>query len=298
MSDKPTARTFTNVLNLPEPIVRAVTNDPYAPGTDFTVTGLIKPPRVQALETLHKAEIVEDVSDRLWALIGQIGHTILERAALDNYAERRLTIQRLGCSISGQMDLWRMTHLLDYKFTSIWTVKDGVKPEWEQQLNLYALICRENSIMVSKAEIVAIFRDWSVGEARREKDYPQRQIQAFDIKLWEPARQEAFLLERLNLHLNARQVLPECSEDERWARPEKWAVMKRGNQRATKLCDSQAEALREVSERGPGFNVERRPGVQTRCLDYCAAAPFCRQFEMLDPAAYQSKLAEKRPTMA
>lgn len=311
MSDKPTAKTFTNVLNLPEPIVRAVTNDPYAPGTDFTVTGLIKPPRVSALETLHKAEIVEDVSDRLWALIGQIGHTILERAGTSDLVERRLHISRqvgiLGrdeapqfqsYSISGQMDLWKQTHLLDYKFTSIWTVKDGVKPEWEQQLNLYALICRENSIMVSQAEIVAIFRDWSVGEARREKDYPQRQIQTLGVKLWEPARQEAFLLERLNLHLNARKVLPECTEDERWARPEKWAVMKRGNQRATKLCDSQAEALREVSERGPGFNVERRPGVQTRCLDYCSAAPFCRQFEMLDPAAYQSKLAEKRPTLA
>lgn len=195
------------------------------------------------------------------------------------------------------MDLLEPSTIIDYKFTSIWTTKDGIKPEWEQQLNLYALICREHRIAVENAKIVAIYRDWSVGEARRSRDYPQRQVQMFDVDLWGPTGQEQFLMQRVLLHLAARTTLPECTDDERWAQTEKWAVMKKGNQRATKLCYSQGEAMREVAERGAGFLVEHRPGVQTRCLDYCAVAPWCRQFEMLDPANYQSMLAFKRPTL-
>ena len=42
-------RTITNVLNLPEAIVRAVTRDTYSKGqAEFSVTELLLPPRVRA----------------------------------------------------------------------------------------------------------------------------------------------------------------------------------------------------------------------------------------------------------
>jgi hypothetical protein len=302
MSDNP-KRTYTNVLGLPEPIVRAVVNDDYDPQADFSATGLIKPPRVLALERQHAADIVEDVADRLWALIGQVGHTILERAGNQcGITERRLFIKRelngALYTISGKMDLWDDTVILDYKFTSRWTTRDGLKPEWEQQLNLYMLLARENGLPATEARIIAIYRDWSVGEARKSKDdYPQRQVEQFKVPIWSRKRQEEFLMQRMFMHLAARTTLPDCTDEERWARPEKWAVIKQGNQNASKLFEDKNEAVLEAQNRGPAYDVERRPGVQTRCLDYCAAAPWCKQFEMLDPANYQAMLAAKRPTL-
>jgi hypothetical protein len=179
-------------------------------------------------------------------------------------------------SISGQTDLWRSTILVDYKFTSIWSVKDGLKPEWEQQCNLNALLCRENDIEVREAQIIVIFRDWSVGEARRSSDYPQKQVQILNVPMWTPERQEAFLEERLREHIAARNgPLPICSPIERWARPEKWAVKKKSATKATKLFDAEHEARNALMVYGPGYELEHRPAIQTRCLDYCVVAPFC-----------------------
>lgn len=293
---------YTNDSNLPEPLFKAVCNDPYNPTSDFTVTGLIKPARIAALEHQHREELVEDAADRLWSLMGQLGHLVLERAGLKTgeYVEKRHTVYRkrnlvvAGAvvesktwSISGQTDLWRSSIVVDYKFTSIWSVKDGLKPEWEQQCNLNALLCRENSIDVREAQIVVIFRDWSVGEARRSSDYPQKQVQILNVPLWEPARQEAYLEERLAEHIAARAgVLPFCSPTDRWLRPEKWAIRKKSAAKATKLFDEEHEARNALLAYGPGYELEHRPPVQTRCLDYCPASKWCDQFKQNDPEGW------------
>ena len=50
---------ITNELGLPEALVAAVRNDPYDAGTcDISVTKLISPPRMVALEAEHGKEIV------------------------------------------------------------------------------------------------------------------------------------------------------------------------------------------------------------------------------------------------
>ncbi len=73
---------ITNRRSLPELIVRAIENDPYSRGdSDVTVTQLVKPPRIVALEKLHADEIEVDASDMVWALFGQTVHIVLERAA-------------------------------------------------------------------------------------------------------------------------------------------------------------------------------------------------------------------------
>jgi hypothetical protein len=272
---------FTNVLGLPEPLVRAVCNDPYSKGqSDFSVTELITPPRIVALKKIHANELSEDASDRLWSLIGQIGHLILERAATKDLKEYRLYAARCGKLISGQMDLWKRKSIIDYKLTSVWTSKNGVKSEWEQQINSLALLCRENGIEVQKAEIVAIYRDWSVGEARRNKDYPQHQVQVWPVKLWSPQDQEDFVCGRILLHVAAQTNLPECSPTERWAKPEKWAVMRKGRERAVRVLDSRARAI-TLEKDTPGGYIEHRPAVNTRCEDYCAVAQFCTFFQQL-----------------
>ena len=71
---------ITNRMNLPQPLVSAIERDPYVRVGDVSVTSLAKSPRQFWLERRHAEEIEEDASDRIWALLGSIGHKILERA--------------------------------------------------------------------------------------------------------------------------------------------------------------------------------------------------------------------------
>lgn len=98
---------FTNELGLPDAIVQAVTNDSYSRGdADISVTTLIGPPRIAELTRLHEAEIVEDVADRIWLLLGRTVHNILEKAAPKGAAitEERLFIDVGGWTVSGAFD--------------------------------------------------------------------------------------------------------------------------------------------------------------------------------------------------
>jgi hypothetical protein len=269
---------ITNKHGLPAPLVAAVTADPYSPGrSDITVTQLIKPPRALALEKKHAAELEDDASNRIWSLIGQIGHAILERAAKAGHrvVEERLYAEVLGWTVGGQVDLldWVIT---DYKLTTVWSCKNGLKPEWEQQLNALAWLARRNNFVPLGLEIVAIYRDWSALEAHRDSSYPQSQVQVFCVPQWTDERATAWIEERVRLHQSARAgTLPECTPEERWAKPDTFAVLRPDAKRARRVLRSYEDAVKELKE---GEVVVMRPGESTRCETYCAAAPFCEQF--------------------
>lgn len=276
---------ITNFAGLPQAIVDAVSNDGYTRGdADISVTALISPPRKVALEALHGGEITEEAADRIWSLMGQSIHTILERANRKGIAERRLSITVEGWKISGGMDLYEEDGVLvDYKVTSAWSVKDGVKPEWTAQLNCYAEILRENGHPVKGLKIVAILRDWSKMEARRDPGYPQSQVATFQVQLWDSDKTKAFIRNRVILHQLARTELPLCTFEERWAKPDTFAVMKKGAKRATKVYDNEKEAEAHAKQDSALF-VETRQGENVRCKNYCSVAKFCRQFQVLESA--------------
>jgi hypothetical protein len=234
---------ITNHQNLPQPLVDAVRNDNYASNGDISVTTLLAPPRKVALEKIHADEITEDASDRIWSLMGQVVHGILERADKDGVAERRLEITVEGWVVSGAMDRYEDEVLQDYKVVTVHKFKDGGVPlEYEQQLNIYAEILRQHGHPVKKMQIVGILRDWSKLEARRDENYPQSQVVVRNVPMWHPEDTQRFIRERVVLHQQARVKLPECSPEERWARPTKYAVMKEGGVRAVKLYDNEADA--------------------------------------------------------
>jgi hypothetical protein len=177
---------LTNEQNLPAPLVRAVTNDGYSKGkSDYSITGLLAPPRINVLKKKHDQEIVEDVSERLWMLMGTIGHAILQKGAEGEIVERRFFAKIGGVTISGQTDYGEKSgELFDFKFCSVWVAKDGAKPEWVQQLNCYRWLAHQNGIDLKELTIVAIYRDWSKNEAKRNRDYPQQQCQTFKLPVW------------------------------------------------------------------------------------------------------------------
>lgn len=269
---------LTNELNLPGAIVEAVKNDPYSSGgSDYSVTTLLKPTQMVYLERKHQSELSEDVSSRIWSLVGQSIHNILERANRKGVAERRLGIVVDGKTVSGGMDLYDEAGVLtDYKVTSVWKVKGGDVKEWTQQLNCYAHILRANGHVVNGLQVIAILRDWSMREASRDAGYPKAQAVVVPIEMWTDEQAKAFIKSRIAEHeFTSVGIVENCTDEETWTKPTTYALMKPGASRATKVCATMGEA--HLNHKA-GLDIITRPGERVRC-SYCSVSKFCPQFK-------------------
>ncbi len=277
---------LTNTQNLPQPLVRAVQwSDRDREGCDFTITELLRPPRIAQLEREHADEITEDAADRIWMLLGSAGHEVLRRSAdSKRIVEERAIVEVKGYKIGGQIDYSESDKCIwDYKFTSVYAAKEGTKPEWDQQLNCYRWMAKQYGIEIHRMEIVCIYRDWSKQKASREPDYPQSGVRVFGIPKWSDNDTLGFITARIDMHVDAAHKLPLCTPEETWERPEMWAVKKKGNKRALKLFDSAKDAT-DWARYNPELIVENRPGERPRCESYCRCAPFCDQWKAFKEA--------------
>lgn len=288
---------ITNKHGLPEAFVRAVTNDDYEPVGDISVTGLINPPQMSELIRRNYDEIEEDASERVYALLGSAVHYILGRSDTPNaLQEERLTSEIFGWTISGKPDLYEEGGLLsDWKVTSVWAFIHGVKREWLQQLNMYAVLYREHGFDVKRLEIDAILRDWVRSQAGSD-GYPAAPALKMDVALWRADEALRFMQERVSLHRRARDrdIWDSCTDEERWLRGEQWAVIKKGQKRAvatfgtgTKRGGGKVDAqlfAEDMAKKNFIVRLEYRPGANVRCEAYCAAAPFCDQWKAIQIA--------------
>lgn len=279
-----------NRYNLPDAVVRAVAADPYdSAGSYLTASSLADPPQQRALIAKHGDELSEDVTERLWSLLGTAVHIVLERADAANAAtlnEQRFFAEFLGQRISGKLDHYSLENgvLADYKCTSAWSLvfKDRYR-DWTRQLNCMAELLARNGHAVTGIQVVAILRDWQESKARDKSDYPQQAIAVVPLELWPQEKRAEYIESRVALHLAADAgEMPPCTDEERWARPSKYAVMKPGRKTALKVCDS-AEDADSIAAQTPGAFVVKRPGGFARCElnelghAYCAASPVCPQ---------------------
>jgi hypothetical protein len=271
--------TITNIHGLPPSIVAAVTNDPYTGGGDLSATKLIDAPQVVELSRRYRDHLTVDVSERIWSLLGQSIHTVLERAALRQegmIAEQRLYADVLGWQLSGQFDVMDldMQKISDYKVTTVYKAKGNDR--WTQQLNVLRWLAHQNGYTVEKLEVIAIFRDWRKTEAERNEDYPKAAIQAIPIPVWPLDEAAEYITQRVALHQQVRAggTIP-CTDEERWYSGTKYALMKPGGSRALKVL----EAPPAPEEIPAGYEVQVRPGEYKRCQHYCDVAPFCEQWE-------------------
>ena len=294
---------FTNASNLPKAIERAVSNDPYdSSGSDISTTRLIAPPRIRVLEKRNYDLLKEDVADRIFSLLGQSVHHIIERAKTrKELSEKRLFYKdekiTNGWTLSGAFDLLnREGHLTDFKVTSAWQVvhalKDG-KPDWENQLNVLDFLCRKNpnelinyktKIKVKRLSVMAILRDWSLFQTMRSDNYPRKQVAMIPIRRWTEEEQDNYVRERIKIHQNAEKVskLPLCTATERWRKEDQFAVMKSGRKSALRLLDTRQLALDYLKSQnmveGVGCSIVERKGEDVRCQHYCNVNKFCDYF--------------------
>jgi hypothetical protein len=284
---------ITNRHNLPDTFLSFARKDNYSKGkSDISVTTLIDAPRVNILRQQERDKIEVDAVDMIWPLLGTAVHHMLETSDPKGNVtmEERLFVNINGWTVSGQIDhqeeIGGMIHISDYKVTSVWSVIYG-KEDWVRQLNCYAQLVRmAKGRDVRSVRIVAILRDWQRREAQFKPDYPQSPVVSVDIPLWPEAEAMAYMQDRVTMHQEAQaawdtqEAVVECSDEERWTKPDTWAVVKKGAKRATKVFDSNKDAINHALSLGVQYSVQERKGGRTRCENYCSVADFCTQWAM------------------
>jgi len=281
---------ITNVHNVPRPLVTLAEKEYYSKGkADYSVTELMSPPRVRRLKEKHDADLVQDVSQMLWSMLGSALHVVMERGVTDGWVtEERLFASIDGVTLSGAIDIQEETPegiiIHDYKFTSAWAVMSE-KIEWEQQLNVYKWLVetRKNKPVIG-LRICALIRDFSRHETGRA-GYPQSPIHVVELPMWSVFKAETYIRDRLNIHRDSKVAadlgddLPQCTPEERWMSETTYAVRREGRKTAIRVLKDRKEAD-ELAVKEKGF-VETRLGEPKRCTgNYCGVAEHCQQFKL------------------
>jgi len=303
---------ITNVHNLPDEIVTAIKNREYSKGeADYSATGLLQPPQLQVLTGWNYNNLTTDVSDSIWSLFGSAVHHILESAAKEDeqqLAEKRLYVTLGGIRISGMFDRYdkNLYSIDDYKVTNVWKATKGNVTDWETQLNIYNWLFKSNypDIPVEKLRVHAILRDWSFREAKKSAqtngDYPLSQVVTIELPVWKQFDIIKFLVHKLEILEEAKtatnaselaQKVP-CSNDDRWAKPDAWAVFNPqknytrklftvdGEHMTIEMCEKEAR-LAVAAMQTPGYKAVLRRGENIRCENkqFCLVRDFCAQYK-------------------
>lgn len=264
----------TNKMGLPSAIADAVAEGIHEPTEGrYGATELLKPTREIKLTRENWGEIECDCADSAPALLGTAFHSLMEERAPKG-AESELELEwpmGHGLTLKGRLDLWDGECVTDYKTTSASKAQKGDFADWRKQALIYAwLLWNARGERARKARFVALLKDWSKAKAVYGSGYPQSPVCVVEFPIldsdivaigdWIEAKAEKL----------ASDALPECTAEEMWEKPKRYAVYKGASARATKVCDTleEAEAL--------GGRIEERGGERTKCDLYCPVAKWCK----------------------
>ena len=275
---------ITNMHGAPESILQAVTADPYTKGeADFSVTELIKPPQINRLWAEHENKISMDVRDEFWKLLGRGVHNVLEQYSDGGVSEERHFAKVGDLTVSGAIDLVSNGMVTDYKVTSTYSVMKGLKPEWEQQLNMYSWLLRQNDISSSSLRIVALCRDWIKSRSDRSQKYPASPIVILPVPKWPDEQQDQYIEERVRVHMD-ESTIP-CTSEERWARGKYMVTGTDVKLKKPKLFDTLMEASvwtqgKENPVKGIAYQITETTPTYVRCEgNWCGVRDFCPQYQ-------------------
>lgn len=286
-------------MNHIKPIMDALTIHAthYKKEGDYSATEIISPPRMVTLINRYRNKIETPPEGKVASFIGTGVHQYVEEC-LTKYAllteteyelEQRVSLKYKERIINGTFDILLGTHIFDIKTCKTWkTIYDPDMVEWTEQQNIYAYLCRKNGIEVDKIHVIAIYLDWVEGKVVQSKSYPREQIMLYELPMWDDARCEQYLDERVGKLIELEEMddglLPECTEDECWQRNKTYAIFKTpDSKRASRVLDD-PESIREWCRNNPNkwtdlSQVEVRYPKRTRCLKYCDAHSVCGQYK-------------------
>lgn len=281
---------ITNINNLPQPFVSAVSKDYVYKDKQYSATALLKGTCESILERRHQDQIENDVSDMIWAIFGTAVHSILENAqeTYSQLKENKIVLENIykDYNLSGVFDLYDETEkeVVDYKTASIWKVKFNDWEDYRKQLLIYAWMLEKIGFECKKGKIVALLKDHSKTKAKIETDYPKFPVHSvkFNFNDNDFKEIEEFILSKFKKIDKQSQLSDEdlepCSEKERWHRGDKYKVKKEGRKTAIKNFDTEEEAQKFMDgiekDRNKHY-LEFVEGTDAKCEEYCSVKDFC-----------------------
>ena len=298
---------YTNNFNIPQEIVNVLVpyEKKYTENT-FSVTDLISSP--QKRELLRRFDVVIDYSALLSRFKGNLLHNYFQQKTpqllTEQFVERKIEYNGVEYTIRGVADILLEDKIVDYKTTKHWKFIFKDFSDWETQLNLYKWLTEFLYDKEPKLFVWAFIDDYTLQEAKRNKDYPQIAFKEVEIPSWDTKQTEEYILDRLKRHLFIQSLSDEelttkvfCTKKERLANDEKFAVMKQGRKSAIKLYDNLEDAIESMPKDGKHY-VEERPSI-SKCVDYCDASSICpirlnpqhkERFMKANPDTYRNEL--------
>jgi hypothetical protein len=281
---------LTNQFGIPETFVRAIERHTHE-GAEYSASQISLPVRIKELVRRYNDQLSEDVTDRIWQLIGSSIHYVLQKGEgqndlVEEFLTEPITLpNNVSVPFSGTVDLFEPNNkkIIDYKITSVWSYVYGSRiSEWTEQINCYAYLLRRNMWLVESGSVIMIFRDWNKNKAT-EKDYPPTQVIEVPVEIWSEDQQRIFIGSRLAQFEQAKLVedheLPFCTPHERWESPDSYAVMKKGRKSAVRVLPTQDDAEQYMMNNNLNSKhyIEFRKGQPRRCDKYCPVVDYCNQ---------------------
>jgi len=284
---------ITNNLNLPQPFVDAATSNYKPTEGRYSVTRILGSPCEAVLLRRHGDEIDGDVADSVWQILGSAVHKILEESKEtdEQIKENYLTVPiDEHYTLSGIFDLYDDSTgtVTDWKTCSNWRIRFANFDDWRKQTLYYCWMLRQIGFEnASKGQIVAIIKDHNKRDAAKDPEYPQHPVFtiSWDFTDDELKKAEQEIRQWFDEISKAErtpdeQLIP-CTPEQRWAKPEKWAVRKGKTKRAVRVLDSEEaarsyiEALKYPEKDKRQLWIEHRDGEDTKCDGYCDVRRWC-----------------------
>jgi hypothetical protein len=275
--------TITNRYNLPEALVKAVSVRKHNDPGRLSATTILNGTKQIILTDRHWDELEDDVSSRIWAIFGTTVHALLEEEGENEFTEQFMDWEVDGVTVTGRIDNYNMENgvISDYKTASVWKAKFREFDDWEKQGLIYAWLLNKNGFKVSKCRFIALLKDHSKNDARRDAGYPQDPLYVHEFEVTPNRLEEieAFIKEKVADYKRCLAMgdteIPPCGPEERWEKPTKYAVKKEGRKTAVRVLDSADEAEKMAADLGKGHYVETRVGESVRCKGYCLVCGYC-----------------------
>jgi hypothetical protein len=266
--------------------------------------------RKKAAEWKHKPEVAAKFTEEADWMYNFL------RKSFKNYKQDIITepiilITVDGIVLKGQMDRVLVTEkaIEDWKKVAVWSYGDEYDTtKWEEQQNIYAYMVYKAGIdkwpkeirgSIGSQEIVKVkierltiirwYRDWQKMKAKTSSanEYPPKKVMEFNLPVWPIEKTEAFIKERLALHLKAAQDIDsvDCTSRERWATADVWKVYNIGGKRSLRNSYTKDEAIAFAKENEhkykEGLEVRRFMGESRRCEGYCSFKNKCSQYKRM-----------------
>ncbi len=284
---------ITNKLNMPDAFVKAIQNSRHNADKCLSATTLLKGTKEIILTDRYFDEIEIDASEEVWAVFGTAVHSILEHQEDEAFKEESFSVpvwEGSEWKITGKVDRYDMKNetIEDWKTASVWKVIYKDFEEWRMQGLIYAWLLKKSGLNVRHIRFVALLKDFSKTEAKRNPDYPQAPVYIYEYDVNDNWLVDA----EMRAHKKAMSVIENfeksddeiepCTPEERWSTATKYAVMKEGRKTAVKVCATQEEAedfIEDLEKDKDKHSIEVRPGVDKKCEDYCPCYKFCSYYK-------------------